>query len=137
MRQFRDGVTCLPAQRSAGWTGVKRVLAIDDDPTVAELLRVVLEDAGYAVTVASAVDEASGAFDCVVTDLQGLRAYDLMSAREVVQRLERRFAGTPIVVATAHHQAQRDAAALGPWRVVLKPFDVDQLVGAVRDATAR
>ena len=113
------------------------MLAIDDDPTVAELVRVVLEDAGYAVTVASAVDDASGAYDCIVSDLQGMRAYDLAEARECVRGLQARFPGTPIILATAHHQARSDAAALGAWRVVVKPFDVDQLVRAVRDATAR
>ena len=36
-----------------GAGGVRRVLVIDDEPSVADALRMILEDEGYAVSVAA------------------------------------------------------------------------------------
>jgi DNA-binding NtrC family response regulator len=106
---------------------------LDDDETIAELMRVVLEDAGYEVTLS--VDPAvipNGRFDCVVTDLMSLTAYSVRGAREWVLRLAGRFPGVPVIVVTAHAAAREDQPALGAREVIVKPFDVDQIADAVR-----
>jgi DNA-binding NarL/FixJ family response regulator len=72
-------------------------------------------------------------FDCIVTDLEGVDAYSYDDARDWILRLTARFPRTPVIVATAHSDARADADRLGV-RVVIKPFDVDELVAAVREA---
>ena len=114
------------------------MLVVDDDMGTAELLRVVLEEAGFDVVVA--MDEHQlprGPFECVVTDLMHVAAYSLAEARDVVLVLADRYPGVPVILVTGHREAVRDATALGVRAVIMRPFDVDVVVRAVRQATAR
>lgn len=112
-----------------------RVLVIDDDIVLTHLVRLVLEDMDCEVTTATSAEGLpAGPFDCVVTDLLGVRAYSFDDARAWIVRLAGRYPGVPVIVDTGHSQAQRDGAALGAYRVVLKPFDVEALTTALRDA---
>jgi DNA-binding response OmpR family regulator len=114
---------------------VTQVLVLDDDVDVAELMRVVLEDANFRVTVANRPsDIPTERFDCIVTDLEGVESYSYGHARDWLLRLAGRFPGTPLVLATAHGEARDDADRLGA-RVLAKPFDVEDLVTVVREAT--
>lgn len=112
-----------------------RVLVLDDDVSTAELLRVVLEDAAFSVTVATSPEPLPpGPFDCVVTDLMSTTVYSVDAAQAWLGRLERRYPGTALILVSAHPEVAADRARLAARQVVVKPFDVDQLVGAVRDA---
>ncbi len=111
------------------------VLVLDDDQSIAELMRVVLEDAGFSVTVS--VESAiipTGRFDAIITDLMSVAVYKLDDARDWVLRVADRFPGIPVIVVTAHAEARDDQGALGAREVIIKPFDVDEIAGAVRRA---
>ena len=115
---------------------VKHVLVLDDDVHIAELVRVVLEDAGYAVRVGTRIDDVpDGSFDCVLTDLMSVAVYRYDDARDWILRLADRFPNVPVIVMTAHPEASKHGAALGARHVIIKPFDVDQIAAAVREAT--
>ena len=110
---------------------------IDDDVTLAELMRIVLEDGGHEVSVSSGPsDLPSGHYDAVLTDLVTLNVYDLDRTRAWVRSLTDRYQGVPVIVVTAHAKALDDRAVLGAAQVVIKPFDVDELLGAVRAVTS-
>ena len=112
-----------------------RVLVVDDDDVLADLMRIVLEEAGYTVIAATRAEELpAGPVDCVVTDLVTVKVYGLAAATAWLARLEAAYAGAPVIVVTGHLQASRDAAALGVRRVIMKPFDVDRLIAAVAEA---
>lgn len=114
-----------------------RVLVVEDDLAIAELMRSVLEDAGH--TTILAVDAGSlpaGPVDCVVTDLVDLTVYSSDAARGWIVRLRERYADTPIVLVTAHPGVGRDGDRLGVQRVIMKPFDVELLHAAVKAVTA-
>ena len=114
-----------------------RVLVIDDDVTLAELMRVVLEDAEFTVAVATNPrDLPSGRFDCIVTDLVTVGAYNLDDARDWLLRLSDRHPLVPTLVATAHAEARLDQVALGATAVILKPFDLDTFIATVRQITS-
>ena len=111
------------------------VLVIDDDVAVAELMAVVLQDAKFRVSVAHRPSEIPKEhFDCIVTDLVDIDRYSFDDARDWVLRIADRFPKTPIIVVTAHGGARADTQRLGA-RVLMKPFDVDELVMAVREVT--
>jgi DNA-binding response OmpR family regulator len=115
---------------------VTRILVIDDDVAHAELMRVVLEDAAFAVVTATGpADLPNERFDCVVTDLVTAGQYTFEGARDWVVRLRDRYPGVPILVTTAHPEAGLDADRLAA-RVIVKPFDVDELAEAVRAVTS-
>ena len=111
-----------------------RVLVAEDTPTIQLVMRVTLENAGFAVTVADDGTEAlreamSSPFDVVVLDwnmpgLDGVR----------VVRAIRSAAGpnalTPIVIATAAPSQQliKEAEIAGAQSVLGKPFQGSDLV---------
>lgn len=113
-----------------------RVLVIDDDVSIAELVRIVLDESGYDVVTSHGQDIPAGHYDCIVTDLVGVAAYAAEHARDWLQRLDEQFPRVPVIVVTAHAEALADPA-LSSRRVIMKPFDVDQIIAAVRDTTAR
>ena len=108
---------------------------LDDDQTIAELMRVVLEEAGYDVSVC--VETAlvpRGRFDCVVTDLMSVSVYSVEDARHWLLSLADRLPGVPTIVVTAHPEARDDQEALGAREVIIKPFDVEQIAASVARA---
>ena len=111
------------------------VLVIDDDPVILDLLRTVLGDEGHTVAGFASLDEtpSDAKADLVVTDLVPLDAYNARRAREWVGRLRDRYAGTPLIIVTAHAAALSERDALGADAVVGKPFDVEVLLSKVRE----
>ena len=78
-----------------------RILVIEDDRLVADLMRQVLEDDGYAVDIAAIGGEGqrlamATAYDAIVLDLE----LPDRSGLSVLQELRREGSVTPIVVAT-------------------------------------
>ena len=112
------------------------VLAVEDDPSVAELVALALEDADCNVTLAANADEAVAAiderphpFDVVLTDnfLPGT------SGNELVRELsERKFPGR-IVVLSGYVAPEQKAEfrRLGVSALISKPFQFDELRRAV------
>jgi CheY-like chemotaxis protein len=112
------------------------VLVVDDEEGMRETLTDILEDAGYAVTVAADGETAlarvrSEVFDLVLMDIR-------MPGRDGVSVL--REIGRPppqVIMMTAYamedqmRQAVRDAYA-----VVHKPFQIDRLLELVGAAVA-
>jgi DNA-binding NtrC family response regulator len=135
-KRLRNDVSCLLASSAAACRPVRRILVIDDDVSIAELMRVVLVDDGYDVVLSDGRTMPDGPYDCVLTDLVGVGLYTSEDARDWVLRLADRFPNVPVIVVTAHAEA-RDDEAIGARRVIMKPFDVDLITAAVRDAIAR
>ncbi len=116
---------------------VGTVLVIDDDPVISDLVRMVLEDAGFVVTTASALADVPKGIDadCIIADLVGLAVYSTDEARRSLAAVRKRFPARPVIVVTAHAAAARDRNILGVTGVIVKPFDMDELVSSVRRAT--
>ncbi|HET8568832.1 MAG TPA: hypothetical protein VFM93_07595 [Candidatus Limnocylindria bacterium] len=104
-----------------------RVLIIEDDDVLADLIADVLSDAGMDVTRTV----PAGGVDGVITDLVPVKVYDLAAARAYCDLLRAQF-GVPVILLTAHGAAARDGAErIGADEVILKPFDIDGLVARV------
>jgi DNA-binding response OmpR family regulator len=83
-----------------------RILVIEDDRLVADLMRQVLMDDGYAVDVAPVAEDGrnlalANPYDAIVLDLE----LPDRNGLTVLQELRREGSTTPIVVATAHDTA--------------------------------
>ena len=112
-----------------------KILVIDDDVPVAELIAVVLQEANFRVVVLHRLsDVPSERFDCIVTDLIDVDPYSYEAARDWILRLADRFPVTPVVIVTGRREARDDRERLGA-PVLIKPFDIEDLVSAVREAT--
>ncbi len=111
------------------------ILVVEDDPLIRDLTLDILTDAGYATNVVyhhSAVRRALAETpaDLVLSDSGGVWPGDVWAALDDV----RAAAGsTPVVICSGHPPARfAGYAARGFAGVVTKPFDVEQLLAALR-----
>jgi len=113
------------------------ILVVDDDRTIREALASTLDEAGYAVRVASGVHEARealhrGDLDAVLLDIR-LRDGDGLELLAEFQSLAPRV---PVIMATAYGDSDRTISAMkgGAFDYVTKPFDLDLLLASVARA---
>lgn len=117
-----------------------RVLVIDDEPDLRELIRELLDDAGYEVVEAANGREGVARFaeaptDLVITDI-------MMPEQDGIQtviELRRTRPSTKIIAISGGGPARnldflQFAKRVGAVEVLVKPFTNDQLVGAVKKA---
>ena len=112
-----------------------RVLVVEDDAELSELLDRLLEEAGYQVRVAR--DGQAGLhagltveFDVLVVDrgLPGIDGVDL------IRRLRKRGVATPVLILTAYGALADRVTGLdaGAEDYLVKPFEVDELLARLR-----
>lgn len=130
------------AIRSGSLTGrlaaTRRVLAIEDDPDIADFLRAYFRASGYDFVHEDPRDAADGLAaildhqpDCVLLDI-GLRGFSGLEIYRLA-RATPALALTPVVVVTADGtvRARTDATAAGIDGFVSKPFNVNTLAELV------
>jgi DNA-binding response OmpR family regulator len=117
-----------------------RVLVVDDDPTVSDVVRRYLERAGYEVVHAA---DGTAALRRFTHDRPDLVVLDLMlpgvDGLEVCRRLQRTGAGVPVIMLTAlGEEADRVLGLeLGADDYVTKPFSPRELVLRVQSVLRR
>jgi CheY-like chemotaxis protein len=110
------------------------VLVIEDDPDLGLLITDILSAHPHVVASLAShptVIAAEAAPDIILTDLFGSAWYDSAIATRQLEDLRRRFPHVPIILVTAHWQADVERALLPVDAVMLKPFDVDALAQLV------
>ena len=123
--------------------GVKsKILVVDDEASIAKIVKKQLEVAGYEVTVAAdgqaGLDTAkSWRPDLIVLD----NMLPKMTGPEVAAALKKDevMRGTPILMLSAKAQRQDEEAALqsGADAYVVKPFQLDEFLAQVRALLGR
>jgi DNA-binding response OmpR family regulator len=116
-----------------------RVLVVEDDPDLAYLFRLVLEEAGYGVGLAGSVGEARQRLDGPPVDAALLdHVLPDGSGRDLTAEFKARWPGCPVLLITAltprpPEAPERRRVPRGPEpdAVLLKPFDLDALVEAL------
>jgi DNA-binding response OmpR family regulator len=118
-----------------------RILVVDDDQVIQQLLKVNLELEGYAVEVASDGEEALVLFDRFRPDLVLL---DIMMPKLDGWEVARRLAGTtggPVLLVLLSARAEeadvQKGNDLGVAAYVTKPFDPIQLLHLVAGIIAQ
>ena len=117
-----------------------RVLVVDDEPLIRWSMTETLTERGYVVveagTAAEAVRVVSAArtpFEVVVLDLRLPDSTDLT----LLARLRRDAPESQIIVMTAYETPDvlNQAARLGAYRVVGKPFEMGEIASLVAEAS--
>ena len=116
----------------------KRVLVVDDEPTIRELIADALREFGYQIETAPNGAEALEIMhrwlpDAIVLDLMMPRLNGDAFAELV--RLNPAFAAVPVLLVTAAYGAQESAARIGARACLTKPFELDRLVELVGELT--
>lgn len=136
-RPVKRWTASFPATKFA--EAVPRILVVDDNEDTREFLKAALESAGYEVRTAAEGAEAlaiqrESPADLLVTDIfmPGQEGFETISS------FKTQFPQTRIIVISAgtlpgmKHDFLSSAALLGVGATLRKPFDVDQLLDAVR-----
>ena len=117
-----------------------RVLVVDDEQSMRELLAIMLRQAGYDVAVADGGEAAvetlkTERFDLVVTDLR-MRKVDGLAVLKAAKEFSPRTA-VLVVTAFASTETAVEAMKLGAYDYVTKPFKLDELKLTVSNALER
>lgn len=106
-----------------------RVLVVDDDESILDMLGAVLSAEGYSVRVAP---DGGLALEMVEAELPSLVLLDMrmpvVDGREFALRLRDRGLAIPIIVMTAGRDAWRSAEEVRADAVLAKPFEIDELL---------
>ena len=119
---------------------MKRILVVDDEQSMRELLAIMLKKDGFEVVVAESRTQAAavlarGPVDMIVTDVK-LPDGDGI---EILRHVKAAAPETVVIVMTAYGSTETAVAALklGAYDYLIKPFDVDELKIVVRNALER
>jgi signal transduction histidine kinase/CheY-like chemotaxis protein len=131
--EFYFTIPLLPvisAPRGSASAGAPRILVVEDDPDIRQLLQDCLQAKGYRIQTAvdglRALDAVhSETFDGMILDI-GIPSMDGM---DVLQKIRRWDQQIPIVMITASGTKELAvrAISMGAQAYMLKPFDIDEL----------
>jgi DNA-binding response OmpR family regulator len=117
-------------------TGCPKILVVDDEDGIGDLLEYGLGNAGFNVTIAADGSSALEAtqqwtpdailLDVTLPDIDGFALFPRL----------RKLTASPIIFLTAKAEAAERATGLrlGAFHFVTKPFDLDDLIGCLRAA---
>jgi two-component system response regulator PilR (NtrC family) len=116
---------------------VEKILVVDDEQSLREVLSIMLKRAGYAVTSVADGEEAieqlnKEIFDLVITDLRMPKA----DGMEVLKAVKSASPDTVVLIITAFATADSAVEAMkqGAYDYLTKPFQVDEVQLIIRNA---
>ncbi|MHB0869948.1 MAG: response regulator [Chloroflexota bacterium] len=115
----------------------KRIMVVEDDTTIRQLMADILRDAGHDVVGCASAEEALSSIDSTHPDLITLDlAMPAMDGVEFLRVLRERSgrAGISVVLVTAAPEFLRRELAQQGHQILPKPFHMDQLLDAVERA---
>ena len=116
---------------------MEKILVVDDEQSLREVLSIMLTRAGYAVTIAMDGEEAiellqKEIFDLVITDLRMPK----VDGMEVLKAVKSASPETVVLIITAFATADSAVEAMkqGAYDYLTKPFQVDEVQLIIRNA---
>ena len=116
---------------------MEKILVVDDEKSLREVLSIMLKRAGYTVTEACDGDEAIGhvnkeIYDLVITDLRMPKA----DGMDVLKAVKSSSPDTVVLVITAFATSDSAVEAMkqGAYDYLTKPFQVDEVQLIIRNA---
>jgi CheY-like chemotaxis protein len=118
-------------------TGKERILVVDDEDTLADLGRMILERLGYAVTIANSSREAlekfrgqPDSFDLIISD----KTMPHMTGLDLAGEIKKIRPEVPVIVCTGYSSEAEveKAREMGIAHLLIKPLTMDDLAHAVR-----
>lgn len=115
----------------------EQILLIEDDPAICDVVKIVLEHAGYDVSVSNTgaivdelLQEKDGCPSVILMDIY-LSGND---GRELTKQLKKTAPTQhiPIVMMSANPHADIDARNVGADDFIAKPFTLETLLGKVK-----
>ncbi|MGD2294502.1 MAG: sigma-54 dependent transcriptional regulator, partial [Candidatus Aminicenantes bacterium] len=109
---------------------MEKLLIVDDEKSIVDLLSVVFTKEGYSVQTAMSAEKAferieQTQFDLIITDIK----LPVKSGMDVMRYINGRKNETPVVMITAYGTIKQavEALKMGAADYVVKPFDIEEL----------
>jgi len=119
---------------------MRRILAVDDDKDILDILQYILEDSGYEVETLS---DGHFLFEKIRTHTPDLILLDIMlgnlDGRELCKAVKTTDAthDIPVILISASHNVADALNKKGaPDAFIAKPFDIDDLLSAIEGQLA-
>lgn len=117
---------------------IERILVVDDEESIREIISSMLSAAGYKTAQASsgmealAVLNSHGEFELMLSDLMMAE----LDGIALLERSKEKYPDMPVIMVTAVHDISVALAAIrnGAYDYLLKPFEREQLLAMVRRA---
>lgn len=117
----------------------KRILIVDDEPTIVLTLTYALRTEGVEVVTASRLETAEEAlnhylFDLVIADIR-MSGILGVEGLELLSYIKRRWPGTRVIIMTAYgsEEIRKDALERGANLYYDKPVDIDELTRSIQN----
>src|SRR3989440_9602577 len=112
----------------------KKIFVVDDEPDILEFLQELLEQEGYTVAITDKAEYVERLHNDGLPDLILLDV--LLSGkdgREIVKHLksQEETKHIPVIMFSAHPNAEKAAQAAGADDFIAKPFEMDELLAKV------
>jgi CheY-like chemotaxis protein len=127
-----------PETARQGTKASGRVLLVEDDDEVGELVSEMLRQLGYDVTRAASAEAALGALangrniDVVFSDIMMPGG---MNGVELARQVRRRRPNLPVLLTSGYAEAARRSAEEDGLRILPKPFSIEDLASALKLAS--
>ncbi|MFC1782066.1 response regulator [Planctomycetota bacterium] len=115
----------------------RRILVIDDEPTILESCKRIFAERDFDVETAASAKEGleramRGYFDCALIDLK----LPDMDGMEIIRNTREKRSSMPVLIITGYgtDDSAAEASRLGVSAYINKPFTPEQLVEAVENA---
>ncbi len=115
---------------------MRRILAVDDDSDILEVLQLILEDSGYEVDTLS---DGHYLFDKIRDHVPDLILLDIMlgnlDGRELCKRVKTKqeTQDIPVILVSASHNITDTLNQRGaPNAFLAKPFDINELLDMIK-----
>lgn len=116
----------------------KKIILVDDDPSILESLQIVLEYEGYGVTVA---DSGADLKKIIKKQVPDIFILDYQLPREngtqITKYLKKNTTTKhiPIIIISANHKVEVEVEEAGANDFLEKPFDIDAFLEKVKKYT--
>jgi putative two-component system response regulator len=140
MNQAQVVAHAAPAVSKRPVTAGRHLLIVDDEESIRNLLKRILEKEGYHCITAADAEEASiflseNPVDLVISDINMPGRSGIQLLEEI--RREHPTIGTIIITGKRDKEIADVAISIGAYGYLLKPFQKDQVVVSVKDALRR
>lgn len=112
----------------------KVILVVEDDSDILEFLQVLLAQEGYTAVITDQAEDVENLHDNCLPDLilidVSLSGRD---GRDIVKHLksQQKTRHIPVIIFSAHLDAEETARAAGADDFVAKPFEIDELIAKI------
>jgi DNA-binding response OmpR family regulator len=121
-------------------TGKEKILLVDDDPSITQLLATILKKEGYETVSAN---NGKRGLEMIVSEKPDLVLLDLMmpdmTGEEVLEIAQKDFPEIPVIMVTAHGSEEKAVQLMkgGATDYIRKPFDSEEVRVRVREGVMK